>query len=134
MGVFWFLWKHDFPAIPDQNRDLHCTVGQSERAPCRPSRPSLNPEDCPMEDPADYRIDPHQTPALSITTEALIAQAHARHAGTPYENRERWLQRLPERLRDLCDLILCGRMDAEERADALAALIGRIENATAEDR
>ncbi|MCB1920516.1 MAG: hypothetical protein KDJ28_11125 [Candidatus Competibacteraceae bacterium] len=86
-----------------------------------------------MEDPADYRIDPRQTPARSITTEDLIAHAHARHAGIPYENRERWLQRLPERLHDLADLILGGRMNTSQIADALAALIDRIENAPADD-
>jgi hypothetical protein len=34
-----------------------------------------------MEDPAEYRIDPVQTAALSITTDALITQTPARHAG-----------------------------------------------------
>ena len=61
-----------------------------------------------MEDPADNRIDPRQTPARSLTTEDQIAQAHARHAGIPDENRELRLARLPERLRDLCDLIRGG--------------------------
>ena len=40
-----------------------------------------------MEDPADDRIDPRQTPALSITTEDLIAQAHTRHSGVKVESR-----------------------------------------------
>jgi len=82
-----------------------------------------------MEEPASYRTDHVQTRALSIATEDLIAQAHARHGGLSHESREQWLQRLPERLRALCDLVLGGTMSAEEIAYALAVLIDGSEHA-----
>ena len=68
-------------------------------------------------------------PEPAPTTEALIALAHARHQGIPYETGEQWLARLPERLRALADLILGGKRNAGEVAYAVAALIGGIEHA-----
>ncbi len=51
-----------------------------------------------------------------------MALAHAHHQGI-YETREQWLERLPERLRALADLILGGKMQGGEVAYAVAALI-----------
>ena len=68
------------------------------------------------------------------TTEELIAAAHANHLGTPYETGEQLLQRLPERLRALTDLILGGKMTVGDVAYAVAALIDRIENAPGNTR
>jgi len=64
----------------------------------------------------------------------LIALAHAQRQGIPYETGEQWLARLPERLRDLADLIPGGKMNAGEMAYALAALIDSIEHAPADAR
>ena len=58
-----------------------------------------------------------------------VAAAHANHQGIPYETGAQSLQRLPERLRALTDLILGGTTNAGEVAYALATLIDRIENA-----
>ena len=68
------------------------------------------------------------------TTEELIAAAHANHQGTPYETGEQLLQRLPERLRALTDLILGGKMTVGRVAYAVTALIDCIENARVETR
>jgi hypothetical protein len=54
--------------------------------------------------------------------------------GIPYETGEQWLERLPERLRDLADLILGGKMNAGDVAYAVAALIDRLEHAPGEAR
>ena len=81
------------------------------------------------EERAPYPAGHAATPEPSLTTEALIAKAHARHQGIPYEIGEPWLARLPERLRALADLILSDKRTAGEVAHALAALIDRIENA-----
>ena len=63
------------------------------------------------------------------TTEELVAAAHASHQGIPYETGEQLLQRLPERLRALTDLIMGGQMTVGRVAYAVAALIDRLENA-----
>lgn len=68
------------------------------------------------------------------TTEELVARAHANHLGIPYETGEQLLQRLPERLRALTDLILGGKMNAGDVAYVMAALIDSIENARVETR
>ncbi len=81
------------------------------------------------EERAPYPAGHAATPEPSLTTEALIAKAHARHQGIPYETGEPWLARLPERLRALADLILGGQMNPGEVAYAVAARIDRIENA-----
>lgn len=87
-----------------------------------------------MEDPPPYHTGAAAAPEPSLTTEALIAKAHARHQGIPYETGDLLLARLPERLRALADLVLGGKMNAGEVAYALAALIDRIENARVETR
>ena len=87
------------------------------------------------EERVEYRCghaDTSEPPPL--TTEDLITLAHAHRQGIPYETREQWLARLPERLRDLADLVLGGKMNAGEMAYALAALIDSIENAPADAR
>ena len=71
-------------------------------------------------------------PKPPLTTEALVAQAHANRQGVSYETGEQLLARLLERLRALTDLILGGKMNAGEIAYALAALIDSLENAPAE--
>jgi hypothetical protein len=85
-----------------------------------------------MEDPTPYHVGPTDSAKPPLTTEALVAQAHAQRQGIPYETREQWLERLPERLRALADLILGGKMQGGEVAYALAALIDIIENAPAD--
>jgi TPR repeat protein len=82
-----------------------------------------------MEDPPPYRAGPAAAPEPPPTTVERVAAAHANHQGIPYETGEPWLQRRPERLRALTDLILGGTMNAGEVAYALATLIDRIENA-----
>ena len=82
-----------------------------------------------MEEPTPSPIGPAAPPASAPTTEALIARAHAHRQGIPYETRERWLEQLPERLRALSDLVLGGKMSAEEIAYALAVLIDGVEHA-----
>ncbi len=88
-----------------------------------------------MEDPPPYQtgatVAPEPPP---LTTEALIAKAHANHQGIPYETGEQLLARLPEQMRALADVILGGAMTAGDAASALAALIDRIENARVEAR
>jgi hypothetical protein len=82
------------------------------------------------EEQVEYRCghaDTSEPPPL--TTEDLITLAHAQRQGIPYETGQQWLQRLPERLRALADLMLGGKMNAGEMAYALAALIDSIESA-----
>jgi hypothetical protein len=80
------------------------------------------------EERAPYRAGPTDSAEPPLTTEDLVAQAHANPQGIPYETGEQLLQRLPERLRTLTDLILGGKMNAGEVAYALAALIVRVES------
>ena len=86
-----------------------------------------------MEDPASYRAGP-DAPEPPLTTEDLVAQAHAQRQGIPYETGEQLLQRLPERLRALADHALSGKVHAGDVAYAVAALIDSIENAPANAR
>ena len=87
-----------------------------------------------MEDHPPYHTGASHAPEPPLTTEALIAKAHAHHQGTPYETGEQLLQRLPERLRALTDLILGGKMTVGRVAYAVTALIDCIENARVETR
>ena len=87
-----------------------------------------------MEDPAPYRAGPTDGTEPPLTTESLVAQAHARRQGIPYETGEQWLERLPERLRALADVILGGKMTVGDVAYALAVLIDRLEHAPGEAR
>lgn len=82
-----------------------------------------------MEEPPSYHADPTNGAEPPLTTEALIAQAHANRQGVSYETGEQLLYRLPERLRALTDLILGGKMNAGDMAYAVAALIDSIESA-----
>ncbi len=82
-----------------------------------------------MEDPTPYRAGPANAAEPPLTTENLIAQAHAHRQGIPYETGEQLLARLPERLRALADLVLSGKAQTGDVAYALAALIDSIENA-----
>ena len=84
-----------------------------------------------MEDPPPYHAGPTDG-EQPLTTEDLVALAHAQRQGIPYETGEQLLERLPERLRALADLILGGKMNAEDVAYAVAALIDSIENTPAE--
>ncbi len=81
------------------------------------------------ENTTPYRAGPADTPDPPLTTETLVALAHAHRQGIPYETGEHLLQRLPERLRALTDRVLGGKMSAEEIAYALATLIDSIEHA-----
>ena len=85
-----------------------------------------------MEDPSPYHAGPTDGAERPLTTEDLVALAHAQRQGIPYETGEQLLERLPERLRALADLILGGKMNAEDVAYAVAALIDSIENTPAE--
>jgi hypothetical protein len=82
-----------------------------------------------MEEPTPYHIGPAAHPEPAPTTADLVARAHAHRQGIPYETGERWLEQLPERLRALSDLVLGGKMSAEEIAYALAVLIDGSEHA-----
>ena len=82
-----------------------------------------------MEDRPPYDTGHAATPETARTSEELVALAHAHRQGVPYETGERLLEQLPERLRALADLVLSGKMSAEEIAYALAVLIDSIENA-----
>lgn len=87
-----------------------------------------------MEDPPPYHTGSTDSDEPPLTTEDLVALAHVHRQDIPYETREQWLERLPERLRILADLILGGRLNAGEMAYALAALIDRIESAPGDAR
>jgi len=79
-----------------------------------------------------YRAGPAAAPEPPLTTEALIAKAHAHHQGTPYETGEQLLAHLPQQMRALADVILGGKMTVGDVAYALAALIDRVEHAPVE--
>ena len=88
-----------------------------------------------MEDRAPYHTGPAAAPEPPpLTTEALIAKAHASRQGVPYETAEQLLARLPERLRALADLVLGGKMTVGDVAYALAVLINRVEHAPRDAR
>ena len=82
-----------------------------------------------MEDPPSYHAGLTDGAERPLTTEDLVALAHAQRQGIPYETGEQLLERLPERLRALADLILSGKAQTGDVADAVAALIDSIENA-----
>lgn len=82
------------------------------------------------ENPTPYRAGPADASDPPLTTETLVALAHAHHQGIPYETGEELLARLPERLRTLADRVLGGKMDGGDVAYAVAALIDSIENAS----
>ncbi len=84
------------------------------------------------ENATPYRAGPADASDPPFTTETLVALAHAHRQGIPYESRKRLLERLPERLRDLTDLVLGGKMNARDVAYALAALIDSVESAPAD--
>lgn len=81
------------------------------------------------EERANYHAGPTDSAEPLLTTEDLVARAHARRQSIPSETGEELLARPPERLRALADLILGGKMHPGEVADAAAAPIDRIENA-----
>jgi hypothetical protein len=83
------------------------------------------------EERRQYRTSPTDNAEPPLTTEALVAQAHANRQGVSYETGEQLLARLPGRLRALSDLVVGGRINPGEIAYALAALIDSIENAPA---
>ena len=87
-----------------------------------------------MEDPTPYRVGPTATLLSPLTTEDLVAAAHANRQGIPYETGEQLLARLPERLRALADHVLSGQAKTGDVAYAVAALIDMIERAPAETR
>jgi hypothetical protein len=87
-----------------------------------------------VEDPPPYCTGPTDSAEPPLTTEDLVALAHANRQGIPYETGEQWLERLPERLRDLADLILSGKMQGGDVAYAVAALIDMIESAPTDAR
>jgi hypothetical protein len=84
-----------------------------------------------MEDPTPYHVGPTDSAEPPLATEDLVAQAHAHRQGIPYETGDQWLERLPERLRALADLILSGKAQTGDVAYAVAAPIDSIENAPA---
>ena len=86
------------------------------------------------EERQEYHAGPADTAEPPLTTENLIAQAHAQRQGIPYETGEQWLERLPERLRALADLVLSGKAKTGDVAYAVAALIDSIESAPADAR
>ena len=85
------------------------------------------------EERQEYHAGP-DTAEPPLTTEDLVAAAHANRQGIPYETGEQLLARLPERMRALADVILGGQMTAGDVAYAVAALIDMIESAPAETR
>lgn len=87
-----------------------------------------------MEDRPPYRTGPTDSAEPPLTTEDLVAAAHAHRQGVSYETGEQLLARLPERLRALADLVLGGKMTAGDVAYALAVLIDSIENAPTKAR
>ena len=87
-----------------------------------------------MEDPPPYLGAAAAPEPSPLTTEALIAKAHANHQGVPYETGEQLLARLPGRLRALTDLVLSGKAQTGDVAYAVAALIDSVENALTDAR
>jgi hypothetical protein len=87
-----------------------------------------------VEDRAPYHTGPAAALEPAPTTEDLVALAHARHQGIPYETGEQLLARLPEWLRALADVILGGKMTVGDVAYALAVLINRVEHAPRDAR
>ena len=83
-----------------------------------------------MEDRALYPTGATAAPEPSpLSTEVLVARAHARHQGIPYEAGETGGRAAAGTVATLADLILGGEMNAGEVAYAVAALIDEIEHA-----
>lgn len=80
-----------------------------------------------VEDPPPYHTGPTDNAEPFLTTEDLVAQAHANRQGIPAKTGAQQLQWLPERLRALADRISSGNARAEDMAYAIAARIDRIE-------
>ena len=87
-----------------------------------------------MEDPPAYQTGRAAALEPPLTTEELVAAAHANHQGNPYETDEQLLAHLPQQMRALADVILGGKMTVGDVAYAVAALIDRIENAPGNTR
>ena len=81
------------------------------------------------EERVEYQAGPADRAEPPLTTEDLVATAHASRQGIPYETGEQLLARLPERLRTLADLVLSSKAQTGDVAYAVAALIDSIENA-----
>ena len=81
-----------------------------------------------------YRAGPADRAEPPLTTEALVAAAHANRQGIPYETGEQLLTHLPQQMRALADVILGGKMTVSDVAYALAALIDRVEHAPRDAR
>lgn len=79
-----------------------------------------------------YHAGPAGRAEPPLATEDLVAAAHANQQGIPYETGEQLLQRLPQQMRALADVILGGKMTVGDVAYAVAALIDRVENARVE--
>lgn len=79
-----------------------------------------------------YHTGPTDGAEQPLTTEDLVALAHAHRQGIPYETGEQLLAHLPQQMRALADVILGGKMTVGDVAYALAALIDRIESAPAD--
>ena len=82
-----------------------------------------------MEDSLPYPTGPADDAEPPLTTEDLVAQAHAHRQGIPYDRGDRLLRKLPEMMRALCDQVLSGKARTGDVAYAVAAPIDRIENA-----
>ena len=85
------------------------------------------------EERQEYHAGP-DTAEPPLTTEDLVAAAHANRQGIPYETGEQLLARLPERLRALADHVLSGQAKTGDVAYAVAALIDSVENALTDAR
>lgn len=81
---------------------------------------------------ANYRAGPTDGAEPPLAPEDLVALVHAHRQGIPYETGEQLLERLPERLRALADLVLSGQARTGNLAYAVAALIDMIESAAAD--
>ena len=81
-----------------------------------------------------YRAGPADRAEPPVTTEDLVAAAHANRQGIPYETGEQLLTHLPQQMRALADVILGGKMTVGDVAYAVAALIDSVENARVEAR
>ena len=83
------------------------------------------------EEPAEYHTGRTAHARPPLTVDGLVAKAHANRQGLSYETGERLLECLLGRLHSLADLILGGKMNTNDVAYAVAALIDSIENAPA---
>ena len=84
------------------------------------------------EEPGEYHTGRTARAKPSLTVDALVAQTHANRQGISYETGEPLLERLPQRLHTLADLVLGDQMNAGDVVYAGAALMDWIESAPAE--